>query len=306
MAPPPPNKDGIGMIWWSARNPPTNPDTSFAGKTILITGANIGLGFEATLKFAALGASRLILGVRSLHRGDDAKVEICRRTGYDAGNIRLYEIDMSTFALVKAFAETTLKNEPRIDIAILNAGMSAPSHKLGPEGYEMSLQVNVISTALLAILLLPQLMESAKRSGEPSHLEFTGSVGHHFVKADTLNFDDDTRILDKVNDAAFFGVERQYSVTKLLLMYVMDGLVNAISSSPKHNDYSDVIITTTCPSLCRTNLGRDFPTLLKIPVGLIHRVIARSAEEGSRSLVSGAILGKEANGEFWSHDVFFR
>jgi NAD(P)-dependent dehydrogenase (short-subunit alcohol dehydrogenase family) len=145
MASTPPNKEGINMIWWSARHPPANPETSFSGKTILITGANVGLGLEATLKFAALGAARLILGVRSLHRGEEAKAEICRRTGYDASHIQMYEIDMSTFASVKAFAEAISKKESRLDVAILNAGMAAPSYKLSPEGYEMSLQVNVLS-----------------------------------------------------------------------------------------------------------------------------------------------------------------
>jgi len=299
-----PNKKGISMIWWSARHPPANPETSFSGKTILITGANVGLGFEAVLKFAALGATRLILGVRSLQRGEEAKAEICRRTGYDAGNIQMYEIDMSTFASVKAFAEAISK-ESQLDVAILNAGMAASSYKLSPEGYEMSLQVNVLSTALLAILLLPPLHKSAELSGEPSHLEFVGSAGHNGVKADTFDFAGDPRILDQVNDEAFFDVQRQYAVTKLLLMYVMDGLVEAISSSTSHND-SNVIIMTVCPGLCRTNLGRDFSTLFKIPVGLFQLVFARSAEEGSRSIVSGTTLGREANGEFWSHDVFFR
>jgi hypothetical protein len=152
---------------------------------------------------------------------------------------------------------------------------------------------------------LPQLRESAELSGELSHLDFVGSVSHHGVKADIFNFANDPRILDQVNDEAFFNVERQYAVTNLFLMYVMDGLVEAISSSTNHNN-SNFIITTVCPGLCRTNLGRDFPSLLKVPVGLFQLIFARSAEEGSRSIVSGTTLGREANGEFWSHDVFFR
>ena len=288
------------MMWWSARHPPANPSTSFSGKTILITGANVGLGFEAALKFAALDAAHLILGVRSLQRGEEAKIQMFQRTGYDTRNIRLYELDMSTFASVKAFAEMISKNETRLDVVILNAGMAAPSYKLSPEGYEMSLQVNVLSTTLLADLLLPQLRKSAELSGDPSHLDFVGSVAHRGVKADTFDFADDTRILDQVNTEAFFNMERQYAVTKLFLMYVMDGLVEANSSR------KNVIITTTCPGLCRTNLGRDFPALIKILVGWFQLILARSAEEGSRSIVSAAALGREANGEFWSHDVFYR
>lgn len=89
MAPPDTSSSSIGFLWWSARNPPQDPRTSFAGKTVLITGANVGLGYEAFVKFAALGASRIILGMRSLARGETAKAQVCRRTGYDPNNIAM-------------------------------------------------------------------------------------------------------------------------------------------------------------------------------------------------------------------------
>ncbi|KIX06663.1 uncharacterized protein Z518_04639 [Rhinocladiella mackenziei CBS 650.93] len=307
MAATPPDKIGLRMMWWSRLHPPADPQTSFSGKTILITGANVGLGFEATLKFAALGATRLILGVRSLQRGGKAKAEICRRTGYHPGKIQLYHLDMSNFASVKTFAETISKEEPRLDVAVLNAGIAAASYTVSPEGYEMSLQISVLSTALLAILLLPQLRNSATLSGAPSHLELVGSAAHQDVKADVFDSAGGERILDQVSKESFFEATKQYYVIKLLHMYVMGGLVEATSTSTSTNhDDPNVIITTVCPGLCRTNLGRDFSILARIFVGLYQLILARSAEEGSRTLVSGVTLGKEAHGKFWSHDVFFR
>ncbi|KIW96922.1 uncharacterized protein Z519_02313 [Cladophialophora bantiana CBS 173.52] len=218
---------------------------------------------------------------------------------------------MSTFESVKLFAEKVCANESRLDVAVLNAGMAAPSYQLSPDGFEMSLEVNALSTALLAILLYPELRKSAEMSGEPSHLEFVGSVGHRMVNPDALDagLQDGSSVLDIVNNKKFFDVEQQYCTTKLLLMYVMDGLVAAAaraaaSSSSTGPKDPEVIITTCCPNLCRTNLGRDFSLLLKLPTYLFQLVFARSAEEGSRILVSGTALGKEAHGEFWSHDVF--
>lgn len=285
------------MMWWAARHPPANPTTSFAGQTVLITGANTGLGYEAALKFAALGASRLIFGVRSLRKGEEARAQICQQTGYGASNVQLYELDMSTFASVKAFAEMTAK-EPRVDIAILNAGIMATSHGLSPEGYEMSLQVMVLSTALLGILLLPQLQKSAAISGKPAHLELVGSVAGRNVKPDTFSRSD-AKILDQVNEPNFFGVQKQYNVAKLLLFYVLAGLVESTSSS-------EVIVNAVCPGPCRTDLGRDFSSWLKMPMALFQSVLARSAEEGARSYVSGVALGQEAHGQLWSADTFFR
>jgi NAD(P)-dependent dehydrogenase (short-subunit alcohol dehydrogenase family) len=68
-------------MYWAAHHPPADPVVSFVGKTILVTGANTGLGFQAAVKYAALGASSLILAARSLQKGEAAKNEIVRRTG---------------------------------------------------------------------------------------------------------------------------------------------------------------------------------------------------------------------------------
>lgn len=297
MSSTPPEGEGLSMMWWAARHPPADPTTSFAGQTVLITGANTGLGYKAALKFAALGASRIIFGVRSLRKGEEARAQICQQTGYGASNIQLYELDMSTFASVKAFAEAVGK-ETRLDIAVLNAGLMATSYRVSPEGYEMCLQVMVLSTALLGILLLPQLQKSAAISGKPSHLEFVGSIVGRAVKADTFS-QTDAKLLDQVNQPDFFGFQKQYNVSKLLLFYVLDGLVESTSSS-------SVIINAVCPGACRTDLGRNFSNWLRIPLNIVQSVLARSAEEGARTYVSGVTLGQESHGQLWSADTFFR
>ena len=289
----------LRMMYWASRKPPSDPKTSFAGKPIVVTGATTGLGFEAAIKFAALNARRLILGVRSLKRGEEAKAQVCQRTGYEESKLHVYELDMSTFASVRAFAQTLQEKEARLDIAILNAGVAAPTFNLSPEGYEISLQVCVLSTALLAVLLLSQLRRSSELSGTASHLELVGSVAHHNVNRTTFSdLAPNVRILDMLNDPTFFQVERQYNINKLLVMYITHSLAD-------QTDPDKVIINAVCPALCRTSLGRDFPTLMKIPVSLFQLVFARSAEQGARSYVSGAALGAEGHGEFWSHDVFY-
>ena len=301
----PPTNIGLGLVWWSARNPPADPTVSLSGRTVLITGANVGLGLEAAVKIAALGAKGLILGVRSLQKGEDTKRQICQRTGYDPNKVRYYELDMSRFASVESFAKTVEENEPRVDAAILNAGTVAPAFVLSPEGYETILQVNVLSTALLGVLLLPQLQKSATISGTASHLEFVGSVAHHSVKASQFDLSPERSIIDQVNSKSFFGLTVNYHVSKLLLMYVMEGLVQATTTRMPGRGEPNVIITNVCPCLCRTNLGRDFGSPMKLANYLFHLPFARTAEEGSRTLVSGITLGPEANGEFWSHDILY-
>ncbi|KAL9632124.1 MAG: hypothetical protein Q9204_003921 [Flavoplaca sp. TL-2023a] len=58
---PPKVPPGSKLLWWSTRHPPEDPTVRFDSRTILITGANTGLGFEAALKYASLAAARLLL-----------------------------------------------------------------------------------------------------------------------------------------------------------------------------------------------------------------------------------------------------
>lgn len=290
------------MMWWSGRHPPANPTKSFAGKTVLITGANAGLGFEASLKFAALGVSRLIFGVRSLQRGEEARLKICKQTGYDKNNIQLYELDMSTFDSVKRFAAAISKEE-KIDIAILNAGVASPSFRLGPEGHEMAVQIMVLSTALLAVLIIPQLRKSAKISKTPAHLEIVASIAGRSAKIDCFSQSNDA-ILDQVSQAKFFGPQRQYGIAKLFQLYILGGLVQGTSSIDGSQDDPGIVINAVCPGPCKTTLGRDFPTILQIPMIMLQSVFFRTAEQGARSYVSGALLGPEGHGKLWNSDMF--
>lgn len=290
------------MIWWSARHPPANPTQSFAGKTVLITGANSGLGFEASLKFAALGASRLIFGVRSLRRGEEARAKICRQTGYNKNNIQLYELDMSTFDSVKGFV-AAISKEDRIDVAILNAGIAAPSFRLGPEGHEMTMQVMVLSTALLAVLIIPQLQKSAKISKNATHLEIVASIACRSAKIDCFSQSNAT-VLEQVSQAKFFGMQTQYQFAKLFQMYILEGLIQGRTSTESSQDDPGVIINAVCPGPCKTSLGRDFPVILQFPMLFLQSAFFRTAEQGARSYVSGAILGSEAHGKLWNTDLF--
>lgn len=60
--------------------PPSDPIASLEGKIVLVTGGNSGLGLEAAIKFINLGVSRLIIGCRSIERGNEAKKLIEQRT----------------------------------------------------------------------------------------------------------------------------------------------------------------------------------------------------------------------------------
>jgi NAD(P)-dependent dehydrogenase (short-subunit alcohol dehydrogenase family) len=295
---PPPSSTsvpGIAAFWHAARHPPAEPTTSYANKTILITGANIGLGFEAAQKFAALGASTLIFGVRSLEKGAAAKTKIEQSTKCQPSVIQLFQVDMSSFESIDKFVKDVSSKIEKIDIAVLNAGVSVSAYNLSPHGWEMALQINVLSTAYLAILLLPKLRATAAATGRPSHLEFVASLGHVFAAVESVSPTGSERILDKVNEKAGFRVFMRYQESKLLEMWVMRQI--AVTTSAR-----EVIVVACCPGICKSNLGRDFGLVLRTLDAVLKWPFTRSAEEGCRTIVSATALGEESHGGFWTND----
>ncbi|KAK5275948.1 hypothetical protein LTR16_011942, partial [Cryomyces antarcticus] len=74
------------------------------GKTIIVTGANVGLGFEAAKHFVRLGAEKVVLGVRSLEKGEAAKKRIEGREKR-SGVVEVWIVDLLSYESVKEFAK---------------------------------------------------------------------------------------------------------------------------------------------------------------------------------------------------------
>lgn len=290
--------------------PLANPKSSFSGKTVLITGANCGLGFEAALKFTSLGASTVILACRSSSKGEAAAGQIEQRTGL-TGIVRVWELDMNRYDSLRALA-TRVKDElPRLDIALLNAGVVQPHCRKSPEGWEETLQVNVLSTVLLGILLLPILEESAatgfkedQEARQASHLCFVSSGNYEFADIPPSVRNDPSVLRYYSHPDNFAGVEPQYNLSKLFLMYAVNELA-ARSDARKKDGSGSVIINSVNPGATATSLTRNIDSLaLRLLAFVYLRLLARTAEQGSRSLVSACTIGKEGHGRLWAHDTF--
>lgn len=146
---------------------------SCAGKTYIITGANVGLGFEAAKHLAQLGAAKVILAVRNVSLGEAAKVEIDK--SHDGPKTtEVWPLDLSSYDSVKAFAKRASTELDRIDALIENAGVAMGERQLA-EGHVLSFTVNVMSTLLLAILLLPRMSEHAQKFNIVPHIAMISS-----------------------------------------------------------------------------------------------------------------------------------
>ena len=181
---------------------PPYPTQSFDNQTIIVTGSNVGLGFEAARHFYRLNCARLILAVRSVSKGETAKEDIVRSVTHrkDADAIEVWPLDMSSAKSVVAFAER-VGGIPRLDAVILNAGIHNHSWEASG-GWEQTIEVNVVNTLLLGLLALPKLWKTGEAFTNSSpHLEIVSSQLHRFTAFKEVNAHD---MYERLNEEKSF------------------------------------------------------------------------------------------------------
>ena len=168
---------------------------NLAGRVVLITGANGGLGFEQARELFLLNATVVLAG-RDRKRVDAAAARIRAAAAatpcsgaVDASAL----LDLSSFASVRAFAASFLSRYSRLDTLVLNAGIMRVPRAHTVDGHDVTLQTNHLSHHLLTALLLPALRATAAATGDARVLAVS-SVGHLWAELDAaaladLSFD---------------------------------------------------------------------------------------------------------------------
>ena len=135
---------------WSANNIPEQ-----AGKVVLVTGANSGIGFFIAQELGRAKA-QVILGCRDEKRGSDALASM--RAAVPEGNFTLKLLDVSSLADVERFANEFLREYKRLDILINNAGvMTPPTYRTSVDGFEIQMATNHLGPFALTGRLMPLL-----------------------------------------------------------------------------------------------------------------------------------------------------
>ncbi|XP_064081403.1 retinol dehydrogenase 12-like [Macrobrachium nipponense] len=180
---------------------------SMKGKTVIITGANKGIGLETARDLARRGAN-VILACRNVISGNMARDDILSTA---TGKVEVHEIDVSSMASVRKFAKN-FQNR-KVDVLINNAGVADIPQEITDEGLELTVATNHLGHFLLTHLLMPNLKEA---SGRILHLT---SIGHTWVK--------NVKELDLENDMKF-----QYNrPLKTLEIYAATKLFNVLFSN---------------------------------------------------------------------------
>lgn len=254
------------------------------GKTVIITGANTGIGKETAIDLASRGA-RVIIGCRSKARGEQAVADIARESGND--NIYLKLIDLSSFKSVREFANDVLKTEERLDILINNAGMFMGPFQKTEDGFESHFQVNHLGHFLLTQMLIELLKKSA-----PSRIINVSSMAHSLAKQ--FDFED-------------IGKEEGYSPS---FSYAISKLANIVHAQELSKRFSIENVTSYSlhPGCVLTEIDRHLKEMYPILVNLskfikpLMRIVLKNSKEGAQTTICCAVEQglEELSGEYFT------
>jgi len=262
---------------WTAADVP-----DLSGRTVIVTGANSGLGKEATRIFAEHGAE-IVMACRSVARGRAAADEI-RNDGVE-GDLSVRELDLADLDSIESFAESVLADHEDIDVLCNNAGVMAIPRSETVDGFETQFGVNHLGHFALTGHLLDRLIETPGESRIVTH-----SSGAH--ERGTIDFDD----LQGEADYAKWDAYAQSKLANVLFAYELDRRLDRAG-------VPSVTSVAVHPGYAATNLQRRGPeqagsTIRVWLMQLANAVFAQPASRGALPMVYAATADRIDGGEY--------
>lgn len=252
---------------WTAADLPAMED-----RTVLVTGANGGVGSATAVAFARAGA-HVVLAVRDSRRGQTA----ARAMG---GSTEVRELDLADLSSIRAFAQSW---SGPLDILVNNAGVAGLAGTLTKDGFDLQFGTNHLGHFALTNLLLPHLTDRV----------VTVASGAH--KAGTIHFDDLALRKRRYGFAASYG---QSKLANLLFALELERRLQQADSTVRS--------LAAHPGYAATPLGtKGQPKVLVAAANLAGRVFAQSAEQGAlpslfaatQDLPGASYIGPDGRGE---------
>lgn len=247
------------------------------GRTVMVTGANSGIGFAATRQMAAAGAD-VVMACRNASKAEDAARRI-RESGV-RGRVETQSVDLGDLASVRAFASRFLDSGRSIDVLLNNAGVMALDRTLTPDGLEAQIGINHFGHFALTGLLLPALV----RDGG-GRVVNVSSMGHRPGRVDLDDLMYERRRYSR------WGAYFQSKLANLLYTRELDRRL-------RRADYG-VIGLCSHPGTARTELGKSGTSTTNFVMRNFTGVLIRSSEQGAEALVRACVDPNAQGGEFF-------
>jgi NAD(P)-dependent dehydrogenase (short-subunit alcohol dehydrogenase family) len=239
---------------WTAEQIPDQ-----AGRTAVVTGANSGLGLVAARELARAGAE-VVLACRSTEKGAAAVESI--HAAVPGASVAVEELDLSSLASVRAFAERLSASHESLDLLINNAGVMAPPRRQTVDGFELQLGINHLGHFALTGLLLGRM-----QGREDARVVTVSSTAHKLGK---LDFDD----LQRQRHYFRWTAYGQSKLANVLFARELDRRLRAagstVASMAAHPGYSATNLQSAAP-----------PALDRVVMAVSNRLFAQSAEMGA-------------------------
>ncbi|MCG8589468.1 MAG: oxidoreductase [Proteobacteria bacterium] len=242
-----------------------------AGKTVLVTGANTGIGYEAARVLAGRGA-RVLLGCRSEAKAADAGDRI--RAQHPDAEVVWVPLDLTSLKSVAEAAEIA-KREPRLDVLVNNAGVMIPPLTRTEDGFELQFGVNHLGHFALTGQLLERLA-----STPGARIVNVSSKAH---VPGRIDFDDP-------HAERSYSPIRRYQMSKAANLYFTFELSRRLAAAG-----IDVTAVACHPGVADTELSRTFPAWFGLIAPILRPLFNTPAEGALPTLLAATAPDAEPN-----------
>jgi len=272
------------MAKWTADDVPDQ-----TGRTVLVTGANSGLGLECARVLVTRGA-RVLMACRSPERGEAAVQEVNEAAG-NGGKAELVVLDLADLASVRATAaDVRQRTGDALDVLLNNAGVMATPQGTTKDGFELQLGTNHIGHAALSWLLMPAL-----KARPQARVVTVTSMLHHRGGLDVTDLNFERR------GYSAWPAYGQSKIANLLFAFELDRKARAagldLISVAAHPGLSD---TELVGNMMRARGSELLAEVADFTVGLV----SQPAERGALPLLYAATAPDVTGGQFFGPDGF--
>ncbi|EZA58809.1 Retinol dehydrogenase [Ooceraea biroi] len=254
--------------------------TRLVGKTVVITGANTGIGKETARDLYRRGA-KVILACRNIEKAYDALEDIKNNPPSrpdreqfrgNPGELAIYQLDLSSLTSIRECAKNLLAKESAIHLLINNAGILTTKQERTEDGFELQLQTNYIGPFLLTLLLLPKIQSSTPGC----RIVNVSSIMHTFGA-----------IHDDLNLENSYNPIRAYMQSKLANILFTRELVRQL----KETNIEGINVYSLHPGVITTELTRHFENAFSIVrylyaiAGYLKQPFIKNPEQGAQTTI---------------------
>lgn len=252
--------------------------SSQAGKVIVITGANAGLGFESAKALAAINAE-VVVAVRTLSKGEEAVQQI--RATHPNAKLHAMELNLADLSSVADFADAFKAKFDRLNVLMNNAGVGIGQEGKTADGFEIKFGTNHLGHFALTGQLLDLLLSTPE-----SRIVNVASVVAENAK---MNFD------DVMFEQEYRGTEA-YGQSKLANLLFTRGLQQHLESVD-----ANTIAVAAHPGIANTQLALGITNnkLVRFALKWIARFIVATPEVGARPQIRAAVDLAVKGGEYY-------